>query len=293
MGWLRKIEFFQKVKKMRTPKLIRALFTFLAVFFTGCFSLSAYGLTVKTDIHSQYSIKEPGAINMEIDITNTGTATVYDVVATITIADWAEPYDELGDNPPGGKINIKSRYVNPRLKPGKYLVTVLVHFEERGGATHRKYHFFEIAYRLDKASSDPPRVSVDLKSPIINKKIMWGQKRNILVSIKNHNKKPVKAHVHFCLPDGLATYEPSRFYRLSPKKEIADTIPLILRKRARDTNTYKAVVWYEQNGTHYSELLKGKIRVVSKPVYFRWYLVLGITVLLIFSVLIYYRGKRR
>ena len=48
-----------------------------------------------------------------MDIRNNGDVTAYNVTVTLILADMVKKYDNLGDNPPGGKINVEEKLIDP------------------------------------------------------------------------------------------------------------------------------------------------------------------------------------
>ena len=253
---------------------------------------SACGDTIKTDIVCRYRAESSGGVGMEVDISNTGNATAYDVSATVFLADWVQVYDDLGNNRPGEKIHFNSRYLNPQLMPGRYVAVIRVNFEEQGGSPHCAYHFFEIPYRLDKESSCRPALSLDLRSPVFNKKAFRSKEGSIRLLMENGSEGTIRPHVFSYFPDGFSALEPNRSYELSPGEKKIVTIPLSMGPLVRNESTYHVVVWYEQHGSHYSRHIRGKIRVEESPVYLRGYLFLGATVLIILLGVTCWRSRR-
>ena len=269
-------------------KIIAIILTILAVL---SIPICLYGGTIQTNIVCRTTVEMSGKIKMDIEISNTGDVPAYNVEATIFIADWVQKYDDLGKNPPGGKIYLSSHYFNSDLKPGKYIATIRITFEESSGKFHRAYHFSGISYQMDKLKFYTPPLFLHLNSPLVNKKALWNQS-NIRLSMKNNYKGSIKPRFYLYLPDDFSTSEPNRHYELFQGKEKTETIRLTVNQPKKQEYTYHLITWYELDGIHYSHNIKEKIRVEEKPVYFKWYLIIGITVFLIsFGVVYCYSRK--
>lgn len=246
---------------------------------------------IETKIICQNIVEEPGKISLDIEINNAGNATAYNVIATIFLADLVQRFENLGDNPPGGQIFYSCQFQCTDFLPGKYIATIRVNFEEQSGRPHQAYHIFEIPYRLDMVSSCNSRLSLNLDHPVFNPKAFWQPEGKIRLLMKNVYKEAIKPYLTLYLPDGFYARKPDRFYELSPGEENRDIIPLIMDPLVMQDCTYHVVIWYEQNGIHYSHHIKGKIRVEERPVYFKWYLLIASTALIILFVVIYYRNR--
>jgi len=265
--------------------IILSIFLFLSIPGKG------YGGIIKTKIICRNHIEQSGDIIIESEIINSGTATAYNVSSTIFIGDWAEQFDNLGDNRPAGRIRFKSRYIQPDLLPGKYVAVLRVNFEERSGKPHKTYHFFEISYGPDHVRDYMPLLSVFLRDPLFNPKAFLKTNVKMGLVMKNGYQSAIKPVVTFFSPDGCTAMEHNRFYTLSPDEEKTDEILLAIDKSIRPGSPYDVVVKYNHDGIHYARHFGGKIDVVEQPIYFRWYLVFGIISLLIFFALIYTSRK--
>lgn len=269
-------------------KMIAILLTILAVLSVP---VCLYGGTIQTNIVCHTTVEMSGKIKMNIEISNTGNVSAYNVKATIFIADWVQKYDDLGKNPPGGKIYLSSHYLNSDLKPGKYIAIIRITFEESNGKFHKAYHFSNISCQMDKLKSYTPPLFLYLNSPLVNKKALWNQS-NIQLSMKNNYKWPIKPRLRLYLPDSFSTSEPNMYYELFHGKEKTETIPLTANQPKKQEYTYYLTAWYELDGIHYSHHIKEKIQIEEKPIYFKWYLIAGITVFLIFFGVVYcYNSK--
>ena len=265
-----------------------ALFSVTVFFVVLCIPYPTYGGIIWTKIISRHTVERPGKISIEVEVKNAGNATAYNVVVSLFLAEWVKIYDDLGNNNPGGRIYLKSEYYNPNLKPGRYTLAIRVSFEEQSGRPHRVYHFSRLSYPQKRRGEYRPALSLRLEPPVFNTRGFWGNKGNLKLFLKNGHVERISPSVFLYLPDGFRTYEPNRYYQLDPGEERVDIIPLTMDTSMRNDVIYHAVVWYEEKGVHYSELIKGKIRVQEKPVYFRWYLILSTVCLVLISVVVYY-----
>ena len=254
---------------------------------------TAFAGLIKTTITCKYRVVEVGKIEMDLIISNTGDATAYNVMATIFLAGWAEKSDDLGDNPPQGEIHMRTAFENAALKPGKYTAVIRINFEEQSGRSHRVYHVFQIPYLLPKAGEpDARQLSMQIDFPLLKKKPFWKKRSEIQIFIENRHSNPIKPRLSLYLPDGFTAAEPNRFYELSPKKQIRDTMPVKIDPSVAKSGICHVVAWYEQDGIHYSDHIKGEIRVEESPIYFKWYLLLAIAVLALLFVVAHRRDLR-
>ena len=270
----------------------RGCFHILVLLFMLVFPVSGYGGIIRTSIVSHYTVEDPGKIGMEIDISNSGNETAYNVIATIFLADWVQKSENFGNNPPGGKIHFDSQCLSPEMRPGRYMGVIRVSFEEQSGRPHGAYHIFEIPYRMDEVGNEKSLLSLQLSSPPFNPRAFWERRGKIRLFVKNGYTEPIKASMNFYLPDGLSTQEPNRYYELSPGEERGETVALSVERSQTGERPYDVVLWYEHKRFHYSQHLEGKISVEERPVYFWWYVFAGLTVLVILFVVISFRNRR-
>jgi len=257
-----------------------------------CLSDPVFSGIIRTKIVCRHTVDRTGKVGIEVEVKNAGDATAYNVVVSIFLADWAQVYDNLGDNKPGGQIRVRSRFYNPDLNPGRYTLAIRVSFEEQSGRAHRAYHFSRISYRLDRKGAYKPALSFRLEPPVFNTKAFFGHKGKLKLFLENSHARRISPSIFLCLPDGFRAYEPNRYYQLGPGEERTDMIPITMDRSVRKGGVYHAVLWYEVNGLHYSELIKGRIGVEERPVYFTWYLVLSTVCLVLLSVVVYYLNRR-
>ena len=272
---------------------MKTLLTFIAILLSFSASLSANGGTIRTAITTTQTVKDSGAIELEFKIRNRGNATAQNVVVTLILADLVKSYRDLGDNLPGGEIHLKDRLVNPGLNPGKYVAVLRVDFEEQNGRPHRAYHFFNIPYRLNKISSLNFPLSFKLDTPCFNRKAFWDKESKIRLSMKNNGKEEIRTNIWLFLPEGFTSPEPNRSCLLTPGETKVEEIPLHLEPNGKNLSPYHLVVWCDKDYAHYSWDLKGIIKVEERPVYFKWYLMLGTTLLVLLFAALAIRRLRR
>ena len=269
-GWLRGFD-------MKTFYVI-----VLSISLSLVFSVEGFGGTIRSAITTGYTIDQKGRIDIDAEVLNTGDEIAHNVVATIFIADWVGKVDDLGNNPPGGKIRFRSRIPDAALKPGNYIGVTRIFFEERNGLSHRAYHFFEISHAPDRAIKTDQRLSLQTKAPLFNKKAFWQSSGKLRITFRNGFQDPITPVVSLYLPDHFRSTKPHGKYRITPAEERSEFIPILSDSPPLGNRPYHLVVWYEHEGVHYSHHLKGSIRVEEKAVYFRWYVLLGLISVIVF-----------
>ena len=208
------------------------------------------------------------------------------------MADLVKSYRDLGDNPPGREITLKDRLDDPGLNPGKYVAVLRVDFEEQNGRTRRAYHFFEIPYLMNRMRSSKLPLSMKTNTPQFNKKAFWEKKGVVRLTMKNNGNEEIRPNIWLFLPEGFTSPEPNRLCRLAPGKTKVEEIPLRLEPDGKNLSPYHLVVWCDKDHAHYSWDLKGIIKVEQRPVYFKGYLILGATLLVILFVGLVIRRRR-
>ncbi|MFH1351670.1 MAG: hypothetical protein ABII26_12165 [Pseudomonadota bacterium] len=270
------------------------LFIILMILFGLNLPHEGYGGTIGTGILCRPTVEGPGKIGLGVEILNTGNETAYNMTATIFLAEWFYRYDDLGDNPPHGRIPLNIQYHNPKMKPGSYVGVIRVSFEEQGGRPHTVYYFFEVSHLLDQADDYKPHMTLRLTTPLFNTKALWVSGGKSRLFMRNDHTGILRPTVIFYLPDGFTTREPERLYELSPGQERGDTIPLIRDPSVRQDQIYHVVAWYEHKGVHYSHHIEGQIKVVERPFLFKAYVIMCIGILVIvFLILFFYDRKKK
>jgi len=250
------------------------------------FCFWAFAGTITTSVTCRKTVKSTGELDIHLDIRNNGDVMAYNVIVTLVLADIVKKYDNLGNNPPGGKINVIEDIIDPGLKPGNYIAVIRVDFEEENGIPHRVYHMAPIAYLTGKATPSDPPLILKPTSPEFNRKAFWDRKGDIELLAKKIGKEKVLVNTSLFLPDGVSSPAPNAILRLGSESEKIHKFPIHLTGKNGTIFPYHVVAWYENEHYHHSHLLYGKIRILEKPVYFKWFVkgsgvVLGIIFLLI------------
>lgn len=257
-----------------------------------CLPVHAYGGFIKTAVSCRHKVEDT-SIDIEIDIANRGNAVAYGVSATVFIDHWVEKYDGLGNNPPGGKISLKIRHTDPKLKKGMYVVVIRIAFEEEGGRPHQVYHVFDLPVKMDGPENRRPCLTAHADLPAFNTKAFWKKRGEILLFMQNGCKEIIRPYVCLYLPAGFVAGQSVLSCELSPGEERETTISLDMDASAEHNRFCRIVVWYEQDGVHYSRLIESELCVEEKPIFFKWYLVLAGAVLVMLSVVASYINRRR
>ena len=140
----------ETLELMKQRSMYRTIFLAAA---TGLFFFyfRAFAGTITTSITCRNTVKSNGAPELHMAIRNSGDVTAYHVVVTLILADMIKKYENLGNNPPGGKIEVGEKLMEPGLKPGNYVAVIQVDFQEESGIPHRVYHMAPMAYLMDQA----------------------------------------------------------------------------------------------------------------------------------------------
>ena len=270
----------------------------IAVTGLSFFCFRAFAGTITTSITCQKTVKSNGALELRMDIRNNGDVTAYHVVVTLILADMVKKYDNLGNNPPGGKIEVEEKFIDPGLKPGDYVAVIRVDFEEESGTPHRVYHMVPLRYPADGAGPSAPFPTLKLTSPEFNRKAFWDKKGDIGLRVENGGKETLVLKARLFLPDGLSSPRPETTLSLEPETEEIRHFPVRLTGSNKTIFPYHVVAWYEGERLHHSRLLTGKIVTVERPVYFKWFVMgsgvlLGIVFLVIVAGLIVRRHRKK
>ena len=237
------------------------------IFFCFC----AFAGTITTSITCRKTVKSNGGLELHMDIRNNGDVMAYHVIVTLILADIVKKYDKLGNNPPGGRIEVAEELIDPGLKPGDYFAVIRVDFEEESGAPHRVYHMAPIAYLTDEKVPSDPSLTLELTSPGFNRKAFWDRKGDIELHVKNEGKEKKVLKTWLFLPDSISSPEPNGTLSLAPESEEIQSFPVQLTGNNETIFPYHLVTWYENERFHHSRLLTGNIISVEKPVYFKWF----------------------
>lgn len=243
------------------------------------FPSQAFGGTIRTTVTSNYTVMENGDIAMDFLIRNEGDATAFNTMAVIFIGDRAEKVDNLGNNPPGGKISFKTHCPRRDLKPGKYTAILRIGFQDEGGKPYLVYQFSELPYLIDLATDKEARLSLELIVPTFNKKALWNPRETLGIKLKNDHSAPIKASVFLCLPDGFSTRAPNTSYDLSAGEERTEEMTLTMYPAAVQDPVLRVVAYYEHNNKHHSRLVESMIGMEERAVLWKWFIVIAALVL--------------
>jgi hypothetical protein len=158
----------------------------------------AFAGTITTSVTCRKTVKPTGELDIHLVIQNNGDVTAYNVIVTLVLADIIKKYDNLGNNLPGGKIDVTEKFIESGMKPGNYIAVIRVDFEEEIGIPHRVYHMAPIAYLMDKETPSDPPLILELISPEFNRKAFWDRKGIIdAIGKKGWKRKTDFKHIAF------------------------------------------------------------------------------------------------
>ena len=253
--------------------------------------LPGYGGTIRTAITTTWTITDPGAIGLDIRIRNNGDVTAHKVAVTLLLAHVVREYDGLGDNPAGGQIHVQKELADPGLKPGRYRAVVRVDFEEQAGRSHHAYHFFEIPYRTDDMPAPDLPLELHVTDPYFNRKAFWHKDDDIALSVKNNSPEKILLKARPFLPEGFSSQAPERTFPVGPGETKIVAIPVRLDPGGKAPSPFHLLVWSNHGGAHYAWDLKGTIEVGEAPVFFKIYVVSGVSVLILVFGLLLFRSS--
>jgi len=131
-----------------------------------------------------------------------------------------------------------------------------------------------------------------MKSPAFNPKSFWHSQGKFILTLENKFTQSIEPVVFFFLPDGFSISEPEKIYVLSAQEKKSLTIPLHFDSDVSINNPYSVIIWHETDGRHYSQLIKGIIRVEAQPIYFKIFLAVSGFIILA-PVVIYIHRRRK
>jgi hypothetical protein len=247
--------------------------------------------TINTKITSRSTILPDGGVHVKYEIGNTGDDTAYHVSVATFLALDAHQSDDLGNNPPGGVIGYDCILRPSSMKPGKYTLVTRISFAEQNSITHSIYQFAAIAYHPEQATDTKDVLSISLSDPTFNLKGFRKSGGTCRLSLKNNLGVAIRPVVALYLPDGFTTKEPEHAYELAPGENKEIVIPIEMATPIKGVRPYYAVVWYEQKGIHFSQLVEGSVTVEEKPFYFKVFLIF-VGIALIISMAGFYLRRR-
>ncbi len=194
------------------------------------------------------------------------------------------PAVNLGDNPPGGELNLDYKIVGDDLKLGHYILVVNIIFEDLSGRRHNAHRFLPLNYRIDDYDKDNPGISIRLNSPRFNLRSPFRLSEKLKVSIENETEKTIQTTLELYLPDGITCAKRSFQTMLLPGEKKIIEVTIQGDRTAMAGNRILAVAWWELNGRVYSIRSEVEMVIVQEPIILQWYLALS-TILLSFLAL--------
>jgi hypothetical protein len=231
-------------------------------------------------------------LSVAYEIRNMGTDTVGHLTVTTFLARNTNHSDVLGDVPRGETLRYNLVLNTSDLLPGEYIMATRINFSGPDGRTHRTYHFSGITIKPAGIKKDVAALAFHLQSPAINLKSFWHPRGKFALTMENNLGQNVEPVVIFFLPDGSAVSEPEKVYTLAAQEKRVEKIPLTFDSSVGADSPYYALVWYDVNGMHYSQLFNGTIRVEAAPIYFKLFVVLCIIIVLALAVIYIFRRRK-
>ena len=253
-----------------------------AVFFMGPVCLfTAWAGTIRTAITTHTNIKDQKELTVTVDVQNKGDATAYEVTGTLlSFPGTHHKHKLLHENPPGGKVSFREQMDVSTWLPGRYYGVVRIDFEEQNGTPHFARHVFDVTLgpaSLDNTSGQP--LTLKVTAPEFNRKAFRKKSANLRLTIRNHTSEPIPVTARIVLPEGFESPQPIARGLSASDKETVLALPVDRLPASKNGRKLQLLVDYEWKGRHYSKHVERPIRVVQKPVYFKWYLVLGLTIM--------------
>lgn len=246
---------------------------------------------INTKIDLSCAVDKKNDIAIQAKIANKGNSTAYRVTLSLFMEDWAQKFDSLGDNLPGGTIKFSEKFSIPELKPGRHMLVARISFEEQNGTSHRIYEYFPFSYKTGGIGKEQQELSLELKPPVFNTRAFWEKKKKMIIHLNNPHDYPVTPRVSFFLPDGYTAEESIITTEVSPNKNITKDVTVEKKKSINQGGKILAVAWYEKDGIIYSAKSEVMAGVEEKPVLFKWYVFFSIIILIAVTILITIRRK--
>lgn len=244
---------------------------------------------INTKIDLSCVVDKKNDISVNAKIANKGNSTAYKVTLSLFMEDWAQKFDNLGDNQPDGMIKFNENISLPELKPGLHILVARVSFEEQNGTSHRIYEYFPFSYKMQNTDKKP-ELSLELKTPLFNSRAFFETKKKMEISINNSSIYHLSPVISFFLADGYTAGDASIQTRVPPDNKIMESVFIEKEKSVNHGGKVLAVAWYEKDGIIYSVKSEGIAQVEEKPVLFKWYVFFSIIVLTAVTI---YIGVRR
>lgn len=244
---------------------------------------------INTKIDLSCAVDKKNDIAVQAKIANKGNSTAYRVTLSLFMEDWAQKFDNLGDNQPNGIIKFNENIRLPELKPGLHILVARVSFEEQNGTSHRIYEYFPFSYKMQNTDK-APELSLELRTPLFNSRAFFETKKKMEISMNNSSGSPLSLVTSFFLSDGYTAGDASIQNTIPPNNKITESVVIEKDKSINHGGKVFAVAWYEKDGIIYSVKSEGMAQVEEKPVLFRWYLLFCIIILVVVTI---YTGMRR
>jgi len=245
---------------------------------------------INTKIELSCAVDKKNDIAVHAKIANKGNSIAYKVTLSLFMEEWAQKFDNLGDNPPDGRLKFNETISMPGLKPGMHILVARVSFEEQNGTSHRLYEYIPFSYKTDGIRKEPQALSLELKPLAFNTRAFWEKKKEIIIHLNNPHDYPLSSQVSFFLPDGYTAEESTVTTEISPNKNITEKVAVEKDKSINHGGKILAVAWYEKDGIIYSVKSEGMAQVEEKPVLFKWYVFFSIIILIAVTI---FRAVRR
>lgn len=258
------------------------LFTILLLLLIPSIAVSG---VINTKIDLSCKVDKKNDIAVHAVISNTGNSTAYKTTLSFFMENWAQKFDDLGDNLPGGKIKFDENIGMPELKPGRHILVARVSFEEQSGISHRIYEYFPFSYKTGGGGKEPLELSLELKPPLFNSRAFWEKKKEMNISVKNPNNYPVLPVISFYLSDGYTAGDASIAPEVPPDKTITEAVVIEKDKSIGKEGKILSVAWYEKDGVIYSVKSEGIAGLEEKPVLFKWYVLFSAIFIIALTVM--------
>jgi len=276
-------EINPEIKYMRYP----AKFILLILLFLLPSAASAGYIDTKIDLSCAVDKKNDIAVNAMI--ANKGNSTAYRVTLSLFMEEWAQKFDNLGDNQPDGMLKFNETISMPGLKPGTHILVARISFEEQNGTSHRIYQYCSFSCKTDKTDKEPD-LSLELKPPLFNVRSFIETKKKMEFTINNRSKYSLSPVISFFLSDGYTAGDASIQTTVPPNNKVSGIVVIEKDKSINQGGNILAVAWYDKDGIISSVKAEGTAGVEEKPFLFKWYLIFSVIILIAVTI---YKAIRR
>ena len=236
-----------------------------------------------------------GKVNVSYDIRNEGSDPAYHVTVTTFLgmdARKSEPYNEIKSGMTWSSYQCD--FDMSGMIPGQYVLVSRISFNDQSGQQQAIYQFNPLPNRLAaQASGMKPALALDITQPVLNAKSPINAGGKFGVNLTNNNKGQIRTALTFYLPAGITVEEPERFYNIGPGGTKSDDIDIKLAASlAANKYAYDVVAWYEYDGLHHAQHVKGVVSVEEKPVLLIGFVVLSVLVLSCVGGFVWWRRRK-